>query len=64
MKKFSEESIFITPKWDKSWSEGEKHFMSGTYNVPNGWRFDDYDAARAKIAAAIVAMDRKLAGGK
>ncbi|MBO4345129.1 MAG: hypothetical protein J5833_05210, partial [Victivallales bacterium] len=64
MKMFSEESIFITPKWDKSWSEGEKHFMSGTYNVPNGWRFDDYDAARAKIAAAIVAMDRKLAGGK
>ena len=61
MRKFHEESIFITPKWDNSWNEDRKCYMSGNYNLPNGWSFDDYDAARAKIADAIAAIDIKLA---
>ncbi|MBQ7651688.1 MAG: hypothetical protein IJS15_12060, partial [Victivallales bacterium] len=60
MQKFHEESIFITPKWDNSWNEDGKCYMSGSFNLPNGWSFDDYDAARAKIADAIASIDRKM----
>jgi len=64
MKKFYDESLFITPKWDRAWESRGKFFASGTFNVPNGWQLDDYDRARREIAQAIIALDRKLAKKK
>ncbi len=60
MQKFHEESIFITPKWEKSWNEEDKCYMSGNYNLPNGWNSCDYDNARTKISNTITALDIKL----
>ena len=38
---------------------GEKT-VSGSYKMANGWTFEDYDAARSKIADLIVRLERAL----
>ena len=60
MKKFYAESLYITPKWTRTWSENGQHYASGVFNVPVGWEFSDFHKARRALAHAIMSIDRKL----
>ena len=60
-KNFVKNSVFLDSHFEKSWEEENgKRFCSGRYNLPNGWRFEDYHAAREKIASAIIELDKAL----
>ena len=59
-KKFYAESLFITPKFEKSWEDKGKYYASGRFNVPTGWDLEWYDKTRSAIADAIIALDAKL----
>ena len=53
-------TVFLDPAFDKNWEKNGKRFGSGRHNLPNGWRFEDYHAAREKIAGEIVKLDKVL----
>ena len=60
-KNFVKNSVFLDSHFEKSW-EGENgdRFCSGRYNLPNGWRFEDYHKAREKIASEIIKLDKAM----
>ena len=61
-KNFTQNSLFLDSHFEKSWEdENGKRFCSGRYNLPNGWRFEDYHAAREKIADAIARLTAAMA---
>ena len=44
-----------------AWIEREiEKRMESAYNIPIGWKFRDYHAARAEIAEEIVRLDGML----
>ena len=55
-KNYVSKSVFLDSVFDKSWEKNGKRFCSGRRNLPNGWRFEDYHAAREKIAAEIAKL--------
>ena len=57
---FTKNSVFLDSVFERSWERGGVRFCSGRRNLPNGWRFEDYHAAREKIAGEIVKLDRLL----
>ena len=59
-KNYVSKSVFLDSIFDRSWEQNGKRFCSGRRNLPNGWRFEDYHAAREKIAAEIVKLDNAL----
>ena len=59
-KNFTKNSVFLDSHFEKSWEQDGKRFCSGRYNLPNGWRFETYHAAREKIASAIAKLDALL----
>ena len=59
-KNFTKNSVFLDSRFEKSWEQDGKRYCSGRYNLPNGWRFENYHAAREKIAAEIVKLSSML----
>ena len=58
---FRKQSVFLDSKFEKAWqTENGDRFCSGRYNLPNGWRFEDYHNAREKIADEIIKLDKVL----
>ena len=60
-KDFTQNSVFLDSHFDKAWEKDGKRYCSGRYNLPNGWRFEDYHAAREKIADAIARLTAAMA---
>ena len=56
--KFLKESVFFNSNWSEKFEKDGKRYASGVLNLPNGWNLDDYDKNRAKIAEAIIALQR------
>lgn len=56
--RFLKESVFFNSSWSEKFEKGGKRYASGVLNLPNGWNLDDYDKNRAKIAAAIIALQK------
>jgi len=59
-KNFAKNSVFLDSVFERNWERDGVRFCSGRRNLPNGWRFEDYHAAREKIAEEIVKLDRLL----
>jgi len=59
-KKFTQNSVFLDSHFEKAWEMDGRRYCSGRYNLPNGWRFEDYHAAREKIAGEIVKLDKAM----
>ena len=57
---FKSKSIFINSVWEDSFEQNGKRYASGDYLPPNGWKLEDYDNAREKIAGAIILLQEKL----
>ena len=57
--RFLKESVFFNSSWTENFEKDGKRYASGVLNLPNGWNLDDYDKNRAKIAAAIIALQNK-----
>ena len=57
--RFLKESVFFNSSWSEMFEKDGKRYASGVLNLPNGWNLDDYDKNRAKIAAAIIALQKK-----
>ena len=55
---FKRKSPFLTSSFEKQWDENGKRYCSGPFNLPNGWKFADYHAAREKIAAEIIKLNK------
>jgi len=55
---FRRKSPFLTSSFEKNWEENGRRFCSGKFLLPNGWSFENYHAAREKIASEIVKLDR------
>ena len=55
---FKRKSPFLTSSFEKVWEENGKRYCSGSFNLPNGWTFADYHAAREKIAAEIIKLNQ------
>jgi hypothetical protein len=53
-------TVFLDSPFEKSWEENGKRYCSGVRNLPNGWRFEDYHAAREKLASEIVKLDKAM----
>ena len=53
---FRKKSPFLTSSFEKNWEENGRRFCGGKFNLPNGWSFADYHAAREKIASEIVRL--------
>ncbi|MBE6404162.1 MAG: hypothetical protein E7039_10665 [Lentisphaerae bacterium] len=51
-------SVYLDSFFDKKWSENGKLYCSGKFNLLNGWSLSDYQTARAKIANAIIELDK------
>jgi hypothetical protein len=52
---------YIESKWDRAFDLPDgRRACSGSFRLPNGWRAQDYDAARWRIAKAIVTLQRAL----
>jgi len=60
-KNYVSKSVFLDSVFDRSWEQNGKRYCSGRRNLPNGWRFEDYHAAREKIAAAIAGLTAAMA---
>ena len=58
--RYVKNTVFLDPMFDRSWEKNGKRFCSGRFNLPNGWRFEDYHAARERIADEIVKLDKVL----
>ena len=56
--RFLKESVFFNSSWSEKFEKGGKRYASGVLNLPNGWNLDDYDKNRAKVAAAIIALQK------
>ena len=56
---FRKKSIFWDSKWTEEWAQAGKRYAAGQYNLPNGWRLDDYDLARQRIAEEIIKLRRE-----
>ena len=56
---FLKNSLFINSVWDKSYEKDGVRYASGDYLPPIGWSVEDFDRARAKIAAMIVKLQKK-----
>ncbi|MBQ7207717.1 MAG: hypothetical protein IJS01_07975 [Lentisphaeria bacterium] len=54
--KFRKKSPFLTSSFERNWEENGRRFCGGPFNLPNGWSFADYHAAREKIASEIVKL--------
>ncbi|MBQ9501149.1 MAG: hypothetical protein IJU70_03225 [Lentisphaeria bacterium] len=57
---FTKNSVFLDSHFERSWMKDGKRFCSGRFNLPGGWKFEDYHAAREKIAAEIARLDALL----
>ena len=57
--KFREKSIYWDSKWTETWEKDGKRYASGQYNIPNGWKVEDYDLARRRIADEIIKLQTK-----
>ena len=55
---FKRKSPFLTSSFEKQWTANGKRYCSGQFNLPNGWKFADYHAAREKIAAEIIKLNK------
>lgn len=56
--RFKRESVFVESKWTREYTIGNKRYASGDLNIPIGWSLDQYDRNRARIAAAIEALNK------
>ena len=59
-KNFVKNSVFLDSRFEKRWEKNGQRFCAGRLNLPNGWRYEDYHAAREKIAAEIIKLNRVL----
>jgi len=57
---FRTKSVFLDSHFEKKWDKDGKRCCSGRLELPNGWRFEDYHAAREKIASEIEKLDKLL----
>ena len=58
--RFLKNSLFINSVWDKSYEKDGTRFASGDYLPPVGWSVEDFDRARAKIAAMIMKLHKEI----
>jgi len=58
---FTKNSVFLDSVFERSWEKNGTRYCSGRRNLPNGWRFEDYHAAREKIASAIAMLTFAMA---
>lgn len=56
---FRKKSIFWDSKWTEAWEKDGKRYAAGQYNIPNGWKLEDYDIARRHIADEIIKLQTK-----
>ena len=57
--RFLKNSLFINSVWDKSYEKDGVRYASGDYLPPIGWSVEDFDRARAKIAAMIMKLQKE-----
>ncbi len=58
-KRFFEKSVFFNSFWEERKNgEDGRIYVSGEFNLPNGWKLSDYQDAREKIADEIVRLKR------
>ena len=58
--RFLKNSLFINSVWDRSYEKDGRRFASGDYLPPIGWSVEDFDQARAKIAAMIMKLHKEI----
>ncbi len=59
VKELRNKCSFLESSWDKTWrGKDGKRFASGSFSLPNGWTFEQYDQARAQIAHAIIDLQK------
>ncbi|MBR4673121.1 MAG: hypothetical protein IKP00_01535 [Victivallales bacterium] len=55
---FLKNSVFFNSQWSESYEKNGKLCASGVWNVSNGWKLEDYDKNRVKVAEAIIELNQ------